>query len=287
MDENRLILRTAAELAEAGEEFVLITVIRTQGSTPRGAGAKMIWRPRKASPESDTLPNGSTGTVGGGQFEDLVLQAAEKCVQRRTSSTERLVLGAEAEQCCGGVMEVFLEYVPRPVGVVIFGAGHVSRAIAGLLEPTHLAVTIVDDRPDWNSAERFPHAQRILDFAQGAALASREAGNTLALVMTCSHETDCDVLRLMLKRTPPAFLGLIGSRSKRVCLFGKLIASGIDESLVQRVHCPIGLADTGKEPHAIAISVAAQLLAEARKLAPENRSNPAAAPHTPGAHHNA
>ncbi|MGH7243454.1 MAG: xanthine dehydrogenase accessory protein XdhC [Phycisphaerales bacterium] len=269
MDESRLILRTAAELADAGEEFVLITVIRTQGSTPRPAGAKMIWRtlPTGIPPiESDTYPNGSVGTVGGGQFEDLVLDAARSCLKNRTSTTERFVLGAEAEQCCGGVMEVFLEYHGRPVSVVIFGAGHVAHSLSQLLAPTPLALTIVDDRPEWNSAERFPHARRILDYKQGADAAVKEPETTLALVMTCSHDTDSEILANLLAKTPPVFTGLIGSKSKRACLFGRLVSSGIDESVVQKIRCPIGLGDTGKEPHAVAISVAAQILVEAKLL---------------------
>ncbi len=268
MDENRTILRTAAELAEAGQEFVLLTVIRTQGSTPRAPGAKMIWRPPNAAPaiESDTLPNGSVGTIGGGQFEDLVLESARRCLAQRASMIERFVLGAEAEQCCGGVMEVFLEYHGRPASVVIFGAGHVAHSLAQILAPTPLALTIVDDRGEWNSAARYPNARRVLNYKQGVAAATNDAATTLALVMTCSHETDFEILRDLLSRSPPAFTGLIGSRSKRACLFGRLVSSGIDESVVRQVHCPIGLGNTGKEPHAVAISVAAQILAEARTI---------------------
>lgn len=269
MDEDRLILRTAAELAETGEEFVLITVTRTQGSTPRSAGAKMIWRPtRPGTPanESASFPNDSFGTIGGGQFEHLVLEAARECVRKGTHLNERFVLGAEAEQCCGGVMEVFLEYHGRPAHVVIFGAGHVAQSLSQILAPTPLAVSIVDDRPEWNSAERYPGAQRITDWSQGIDAATNQPESTLALVMTCSHDTDFEILRDLLRKTPPAFTGLIGSKSKRACLFGRLIAAGIDENLVRQVRCPIGLGDTGKEPHAVAISVAAQLLLEARAL---------------------
>ena len=83
--------------------------------------------------------------------------------------------------------------------------------------------------------------------------------------MTCSHDTDFELLRQLLVK-PPAFVGLIGSRSKRVCLFGRLVASGIDSEAVQKVHCPIGIGDLGKEPRLVAISMAAQLLQVARTL---------------------
>jgi xanthine dehydrogenase accessory factor len=263
---ERSILHTAADLIDAGEEFVLITVVRTQGSTPRNAGARMIWRPTAAD-----HPNQAHGTVGGGQFEHLVLDAARECLRTQTHRMEKFVLGADADQCCGGTMEVFLEYHGRPARVVIFGAGHVAHALAALLAPALLDVAIVDDRTDWASAERFPHATCLHAWDRGVATAREQAAATIALVMTCSHDTDFDLLRRVLAPADqghdrPAFVGLIGSRSKRTCLFGRLVAAGVDEAAVQRVRCPIGVGDTGKDPHAVAISIAAQVLMEAKAL---------------------
>jgi xanthine dehydrogenase accessory factor len=189
---------------------------------------------------------------------------------------ERFVLGSDADQCCGGVVEVFIEYHGRPARVVVFGAGHVAQALYDLLAPTadsksdaaSLGVVIVDDRTDWNSADRFFHARRIHSWDEGVRASKEFPAATLAVVMTCSHDTDFDLLRMLLAKADrvPAFVGLIGSRSTRACLFGRLVASGIDAEVVQRVVCPVGVGDTGKEPRAVAISIAAQLLMEARTL---------------------
>lgn len=256
VNENQDIYALAAELAASHSPFVLITVIRTQGSSPREPGAKMLWRPGR----------GLLGTVGGGQFEYLALDAAARCHDRRTSATERFVLGADADQCCGGVMEVFLEYHGPRQRVVIFGAGHVAQSLAGLLEAAPIEVVIADDRADWNTTERFPRARRVLTWDEGVAISRENPGATLACVMTCSHDTDLELLRNLLVK-PPAFVGLIGSKSKRACLFGRLVASGIDDELVKKIRCPIGVGDTGKEPQLVAISIAAQLLMEAKSLA--------------------
>ncbi len=254
---DRDLLRVVLELMDRGEAFVLATVVRTQGSTPRDAGARMIWR-----------PDGSiVGTVGGGQFELMVMDAAQQCFSARAHAMEHFVLGAEAGQCCGGTMDVFLEYHAPGVRVVIFGAGHVSLALARVLASTGLSVAIVDDRCDWNNAERFPTEERVLSFDEGVALVSREPERTLACIMTCSHDTDFEILCGVLKH-PTHFVGLIGSRSKRACFVTRLSAAGFDENAILRVRCPIGVGDTGKEPHAVAISIAAQLLIEAKSLAP-------------------
>jgi xanthine dehydrogenase accessory factor len=277
MATDRDIFAEAARLTAAGEPFVLVTVIATKGSSPRDAGAKMIWRP---------APHAASGTVGGGQFEMLVTEAAERVFSSRGCAMEKFVLGADAEQCCGGVMEVFVEYCGARQRLVIFGAGHVAKELVEVLKGSPLEVVVVDDRPEWNSAERFPaelvsSSSRILQWDVGVKAARERAHETLACVMTCSHETDFDLLRGLLKvedqgttlaeprvvaRGVPAFVGLIGSRSKRACLFGRLVASGIDEERVARVQCPIGVGDTGKEPRMVAVSMGAGLLIEAKKL---------------------
>lgn len=224
----------------------------------------MIWRPRdnRATPG----PAGLMGTVGGGQFEVLVLEAARTCFERRSTVMESFVLGADADQCCGGRMDVLLEYHGYSAKLVLFGAGHVSLALVEVLAWAGLDIVVVDDREEWNSSARYGTARRLMTWSSGVAEAQRDPERTLACVMTYSHETDFELLRQLLD-SPPVFVGLIGSRSKRVCLFSRLVASGVDEQVVQRVHCPIGVGDTGKEPKAVAISMAAQLLLEAKKLA--------------------
>ncbi len=258
MRDDWMVLGLASQSASRGESFVLVTVTSAKGSTPRDPGARLLWMPGA---------DGGTwhGTVGGGQFEHLVRADAEECLAKRECFTREYVLGADADQCCGGVMQVFFEFVGPRERVVIFGAGHVAQAIVELLEAASLEVVVVDDRPEWNSAERFPGAKRALAWDEGVEAVSREPGRTIAMVMTCSHDTDFELLRKLVP-VSPAHLGLIGSRSKRACLFGRLVASGLDEAAVGRVKCPIGIGDTGKEPKLVAISIAAEILIESRKM---------------------
>lgn len=281
MATDRDIFAEASSLTQAGTPFVLITVIATKGSTPRDAGAKMIWCPTSSGTGE------FVGTVGGGQFEMLVAESAARVFASRSTATEHYVLGAEAEQCCGGAMDVFLEYCGSRQRLVIFGAGHVAHELTDILRGSPLEVIVADDRPDWNSPERFSgRARRVLDWKEGIRLARVRSTETLACVMTCSHETDFNLLTGLLatksdhKLTPlgsdcaPAFVGLIGSRSKRICLFGRLIGAGISEEVVKRVQCPIGIGDTGKEPRMVAISMAAGILLEAKRMEGSGASPP-------------
>ncbi len=268
MATDRDIFLAAARLTESGTRFVLITVVSTKGSSPRDAGAKMIWQP-VAGRDSGT--GEFVGTVGGGQFELLVAESAARVFASQGTLMEHYVLGAESEQCCGGAMDVFLEYCGARQRLVVFGAGHVAKELVEVLKGSPFEITIVDDRPEWNSAARFPGAARIMQWDVGIRAARENPAGTLACVMTCSHETDLELLKGLLRPRAerdgvPVFVGLIGSRSKRVCLFGRLISSGIDEEAVKRVQCPIGVGDTGKEPRMVAVSMAAGLLLESKKL---------------------
>ena len=250
------LFKLAGDLAAKRRPFVMITVVCAKGSTPRNAGARMIW----------TRGDGFIGTIGGGQFEELVKDAAERCFADRQSTLERFVLGSDADQCCGGTLDVFVEFIGPRQRVVIFGAGHVSHALTGMLRPSALEVVIVDDRAEWNSVERFGDARRVLDFDEGVAVCAERPDATMACVMTCSHDRDFELIRSLLE-APPAYVGLIGSRSKRACFFSRLTGAGVSAEMIERVRCPMGVGNTGKEPELVAISIASELLMRADELA--------------------
>ena len=256
MTADRIILSAAARLAAEGARFVLVTVVGTQGRTPRDEGARMI-----------VFPDGRTeGTIGGGGVEQLATEAALARIRSSESGVERFVLSEEAGQCCGGVMEVYFECHGADQRCLIFGAGHVAEVLIPMLTPSSLDVVIVDHRSEWNNEERFPNARRLHNYDEGVALACEHPESTITCVLTCSHDTDLDILVGLLK-TPPAFIGLIGSESKRACFFGRLAARGVSEAEIAQIHCPVGLGDMGKEPTLVAVSIAGQILLEAKKLA--------------------
>jgi len=255
MTERANIWTEACELTKAGEPFMLLTVIQTEGSAPRDPGAKMIWRPGARC----------VGTIGGGRFELLALKAAQARYAAGSSGIEHFILRADAEQCYGRTMDVFIEHCGPRSRLVVFGAGHVAHALARILDIAPLELVIVDHRGEWNNEERFPNARRITSWDEGVMLATQRSDATLACVMTCSHETDFEVLSRLLTN-PPAFVGLIGSESKRACFFTRLTGVGIDAATVQKVHCPIGIGDMGKAPRLVALSIAGQVLLEAKKL---------------------
>jgi len=162
----------------------------------------------------------------------------------------------------GESVELYLE-VRRPVQeLVVVGAGHVAQPIAHLGALLGYKVTVIDDRPDFATRERFPDADRLVrvDFSDPFADVPLHSRSHVLLV-TRGHKYDYECLvRALRMDPPPAYIGMIGSRRRVRATYVQLIDEGIDRALIDRIHAPVGL-DIGSEtPEEIAVSVAAELV---------------------------
>jgi len=143
----------------------------------------------------------------------------------------------------------------------LFGAGHVGRALAKIMAELPFEVTWLDSRFDGFPSEipdgvRQGVAPRLADKVEEAPPAA------LFLVLTHSHQLDLEICDRVLRRSDFAFLGLIGSATKKARFVSALKGRGHGAAALERLVCPIGLAQVpGKQPMAIAVSTAAQLLA--------------------------
>lgn len=166
----------------------------------------------------------------------------------------------------GPDVEVYLE-VRRPVrDLVIVGAGHIARPLCTLGALLGFRVTVVDDRPDFATRERFPEAERVLraDFSDPFRDVRLHPGSHVLLV-TRGHKYDYECLLRALRVDPaPAYIGMIGSRRRVRATFVQLREEGFDAEALDRVHAPVGL-DLGAEtPEEIAVAVAAELVLVSR-----------------------
>lgn len=144
--------------------------------------------------------------------------------------------------------------------VLLFGAGHVGRAVVLALAPLPFSVRWIDGRTD-----QFPQyvpqnvvAVRTDAVARELAEAPRDA---MIVVMTHSHPLDFDITLAALRRRSFDFVGLIGSETKRARFASFARQMGLPEGDLDRLVCPIGITEIkGKEPAVIAAALAAQLL---------------------------
>ena len=325
----------AARLAQ-GQAQVLVTVVHTQGSTPRDTGARM-WV------GADFIMD----TIGGGHLEWKAIASARQMLGQAAPQCRitRYPLGPALGQCCGGVVWLLFEHLVREdaawcariasrlaqggsvvrrvtmsplaagattraagssrdpllkfvgdmprtptdvaldladdavpatqtsldcdsatlidlwsapdVHVVVCGAGHIGCAIVRLLAELPVQVIWLDPRDDcWPS--RLPANVRTVE--GGADDVPDMPDNAYWLVLTHNHALDLAIIDAVFRQKPFAFLGLIGSKSKRA-RFAAQLSRRHQSGLVERMCCPIGIVQTSsKRPSVIAVSVVAQLL---------------------------
>jgi xanthine dehydrogenase accessory factor len=178
----------------------------------------------------------------------------------------------------------FIEPLERTrTPLFLYGAGHVGRALVTVLSGLPFDVTWID-----TDGNRFPsglseRADLVTVVSKDLAAIARTAPEgAFHLVMTYSHPLDLAICHEILKSGTFAYLGLIGSVTKRARFMKRLRELGHSESALSRLTCPIGIPSvTGKEPAIIAVSVAAQLLeqaASASRSLGNSRQNSGVAP---------
>jgi xanthine dehydrogenase accessory factor len=156
--------------------------------------------------------------------------------------------------------------------VLLFGSGHVGRAVVLALSQLPFSVRWIDSRsdqfPDYVPANvvtvRTDEPEREIDSAPSGAF---------VVIMTHSHPLDYSIAASALRRADLGFVGLIGSVTKRARFASQARQLGLSQEQIARLVCPIGLPEIkGKEPSTIAASVAAQLLIARERAKPASSS---------------
>lgn len=262
----------AADWLAHGRAGVVVEVSAALGSAPREAGTRMLVSATQA-----------IGSIGGGHLEWKAIERAREMLRTGELAlhTHHYPLGPALGQCCGGAVTLqfraldasALEVWPAATPLFhlqIYGAGHVGRAVATLLTTLHVSVTWIDERENQFPATTglgtpWPaHVRRICVDTVEAEVATAPPG-AFYLVMTHQHDLDLRITEAILLRGDFAYLGLIGSRTKRQRFVRRFEQRGVLAELVERITCPIGVAGvSGKQPEVVAVAVVAQLLAQSR-----------------------
>lgn len=252
----------------------LIEIITARGSTPREAGAWMlvstdaIWR-----------------TIGGGQLEYMAIDKARQMLAAGAGRSGgnmppiahlSIPLGPEIGQCCGGRVDLSIEIVDAQIAqrliaaveaeqaalphAYLFGGGHVGHALAAAMALLPVRAIVVETReaelrglPDNVEARlvAMPE-QAVRDAPVGSAF----------LILTHDHALDFLIAAEALKRSDAAYIGMIGSRTKRATFNSwHLKNAGGSEADLARLVCPIGgEAVKDKRPAVIAALAAAEVM---------------------------
>ncbi|MBB3589968.1 xanthine dehydrogenase accessory factor [Rhizobium sp. BK529] len=248
-------------------DAVLVEVTGTQGSTPREAGTFMLVSAKRV-----------WGTIGGGHFEFIAIGNARQMLAG-TGGTDvmDIALGPEIGQCCGGRTQLRFRRVTDAVSdelekkqedeaerlpeVYVFGAGHVGRALAAALAPLPLSVTVIETRRD--ELANLPVSTKSLLVPMPEALVKDIPAGAALVILTHDHALDFLIASEALARTDLAYVGMIGSATKRATFANWLSReAGGERSWLTRLTLPIGgSAVKDKRPEVIAAMTAAEILA--------------------------
>jgi xanthine dehydrogenase accessory factor len=248
------VFEALANLRKAGETAALAIVIRTEGSAPRRAGAKMV-----------ILKDGKTiGSLGGGDLENKIIEEAIAAMQpgkpRITTSTLDLEKG-KLDMMCGGTVEVYIEPLLPSEKLVIFGAGHITRALAPMMKRMGFQVSVVDDSRDLLKKEHFPDIDDVCIDDMGA-YADRLSSDlrTYIVLLSRGYSRDKAVLSQLLVKEFK-YIGMIGSQRKMGAMLMELKKKGIPEKSFSTLKSPVGLDIGAETPEEIAISIAGEIIA--------------------------
>jgi xanthine dehydrogenase accessory factor len=275
----RVLKALVAELEE-GRGASLVSVIAWRGSVPR-----------KDFPRALFLDDGTQiGTVGGGSLDGLAVRMAASLRETGGVISESSLLTSTdvdaSEMLCGGDVEFEgRRFEPveddlimarqmrddpslQPPRLYLFGGGTVGEVAFRLATEMGFAVSVIEDRPDYATRERFPRAEAVvLGPASKVAELPSLGANDAVLVMARDHGLDLEAM-CQVCGTEAGYIGMLGSKRKRKLILKKMSERGEPVARLEgRFFCPVGLEIGAETAEEIALAAVAELVAFRRSKA--------------------
>ena len=251
------IYETILELQKEGRESVLITVVNKEGHGPQVPGAKLLV----------CIDGKKVGTIGGGALENVAINEAALIFKNKKNviksynlgEDNKIVNSIETGMICGGSISLFYEYIGSKENVIVFGAGHVGKALAHYLKPLGFNATLYDCRKDILNELNGTNKQ-LIDNYNNIAFDKMPIDDSYIVITTHSHELDYTILKgIYQSKSKPKYVGMISSKKKSEKMLERL-SSEIKENIdLSNLYTPIGLKIGGTTPAEIALSIAAEL----------------------------
>jgi len=192
------------------------------------------------------------------QFDPVLMALLEEPIQDVLRIKTPKLISLEFSS---GSVKVFLDPILPQARLLILGGGHIAVPLAEMGKLLEFQVTVVDDRPSFANTARFQGISQVL--CQDFETAIREFTfdvNTFIIIVTRGHRHDKTCLAEVLKKTKPAYIGMIGSRRKVAALFEDLRGEGFSEEELKGVYAPIGLDIGAQTPAEISVSIMSEII---------------------------
>ncbi len=252
------IYEKMAELVKSGVDFVFVVVVNAESSTASKKGFKMV-----------VLKDGIIfGTVGGGTLEKDAIDIAKGLFNTKGTYYKRYVLKEgdplSLGMVCGGEAELYFEYVGSKKQMVIFGAGHLGRAIYQVAKISNdYEFIVVDERSEFADKEFFKDANIFSGegvYKKVSDLPIKDGAEVI--IVTPGGENDPYILKgLFDKGIHYPYIGMIGSLNRRNKCFEKATELGVKKEFLDSIYAPVGIAINSETPFEIAIAILAEIIA--------------------------
>ena len=252
------ILRAIARVLETNSIAALATLVEAE----LDVGAKLL-----VDEAGERM-----GSLGDSRLDDAVASFARTFLQSRAEArTFKLeeIIGPIGRLAASPELDarILFERIEPEPRLIICGAGHVGASLARLARFIGYRTTLIDDRADFVTRERFPDEEIELVAASNWADALSEkvgAGRGVSVaVVTRGHNEDEECM-LAIMSARPDYVGLIGSKRRTNIVLEHLREAGVDEERLKKVRAPVGLDIGAVSPGEVALSILAEIVAERR-----------------------
>jgi xanthine dehydrogenase accessory factor len=270
------VLDWIGQRLSAGFRVASATVLSAKGSVPGKPGAKLAL----------TQQDDRYGTIGGAGLELKVIERLVELLTSEVSGGEVITYGLNKgakgyevtalDSLCGGQVTLSLEVVEPMPHLLLMGGGHVATAIADVCTNMGWDHSVQDTRETYAGVEAFPlarehHANSVSEFFADENCDSIARFSNILLLGHDWVEDEERLVNLLSIANPQQGrpqIGVIGSRSKWQSFVATCGEKGIEQSLIDAVQCPIGLAIGAESPEEIAIAVIGQIISDRKGVDP-------------------
>jgi xanthine dehydrogenase accessory factor len=213
-------------------------------------------------PDSPTDDGSAQGMAFGEPGTAQVLPSGDLSQGELADAAHALVARGRSATVTSGDAQFFIETFAPPPRVIVFGAVQAAIPLVRMAKELGYRTVVADARAAFASRERFPEADEVLvgwpdEVADKIDLSADDA------VVVMSHDPKLDEPAIVTAiRVGARYVGAMGSKRTQAGRRERLLAEGLTDEELGKLHGPIGLDLGGREPGEMALAILAEIIAE-------------------------